>query len=37
MLYKKDDMAAYAAGLRLAHPPGTVFNYSSGNSNILSR
>jgi len=37
MLYKKDDMAAYAASLSLAHPPGTVFNYSSGNSNILSR
>ena len=37
MLYKKDDMAAYAAGLNLAHAPGTVFNYSSGNSNILSR
>ncbi|HYK46160.1 MAG TPA: serine hydrolase [Parafilimonas sp.] len=37
MLYKKDDMAAYAASVRLAHDPGTVFNYSSGNSNILSR
>ena len=37
MLYKKDDMAAYAASHLLAHEPGTVFNYSSGNSNILSR
>ncbi|MGH2563005.1 MAG: serine hydrolase domain-containing protein, partial [Ginsengibacter sp.] len=37
MLYKKDDMAAYAASHSLAHKPGTVFNYSSGNSNILSR
>ena len=37
MLYKKDDMAAYAAYHSLAHDPGTVFNYSSGNSNILSR
>ena len=37
MLYKKDDMAAYAASHSLAHDPGTVFNYSSGNSNILSR
>jgi CubicO group peptidase (beta-lactamase class C family) len=37
MLYKKDDMAAYAASHKLAHDPGTVFNYSSGNSNILSR
>lgn len=37
MLYKKDDMAAYAATRPLAHDPGTFFNYSSGNSNILSR
>ncbi len=37
MLYKKDDMAAYAARHSLAHDPGTFFNYSSGNSNILSR
>jgi len=37
MLYKKGDMAAYAASRSLAHTPGTVFNYSSGNSNILSR
>ncbi len=37
MLYKKDDMAAFAASHKLAHDPGTVFNYSSGNSNILSR
>jgi CubicO group peptidase (beta-lactamase class C family) len=37
MLYQTDDMAAFAAGHSLAHIPGTVFNYSSGNSNILSR
>ena len=37
MLYKKDDMAAYTASHSLAHNPGTVFNYTSGNSNILSR
>lgn len=37
MLYKKDDMAAYTARHSLAHDPGTFFNYSSGNSNILSR
>ena len=37
MLYKKDDMAAYAASHSLAHKPGTIFNCSSGNSNILSR
>ncbi|MDQ6889742.1 MAG: serine hydrolase, partial [Bacteroidota bacterium] len=37
MLYKKDDMAAYTARHTLAYEPGTFFNYSSGNSNILSR
>ncbi len=37
MLYKEGDMAAFAARHALAHPPATVFSYSSGNSNILSR
>ncbi len=39
MLYGdgKDDMAAYAAGLPLLHAPGTVWNYSSGTTNIVSR
>lgn len=37
MLFRHDDMAAFTAARPLAHPPGTVFNYSSGNSNILSR
>ena len=37
MLYKEDDMAAYTADHKLANEPGRVFNYSSGNSNILSR
>ncbi len=37
MLFKKGDMAAYIATQDLAHEPGTIFNYSSGNSNILSR
>lgn len=37
MLFSKGDMAAYTAGLDLEYEPGTVFNYSSGNSNILSR
>src|SRR5690606_25762141 len=37
MLFKKGNAAAYAAQLPLAHAPGTVFNYSSANSNILSR
>ena len=32
----KDDVAAYAARDPLAHPPGTVFNYSSGTSNIVA-
>jgi CubicO group peptidase (beta-lactamase class C family) len=30
------DMAHFAADRPLAHPPDTVFNYSSGTSNILS-
>jgi CubicO group peptidase (beta-lactamase class C family) len=32
-----DDMAAYAAGLPLLHTPGTLWNYSSGTTNIVSR
>lgn len=31
------DHAAYAAALPLDHPPGTVWNYSSGTTNILAR
>ena len=37
MLFKHGDMAAFAAKLSLKYEPGKVFNYSSGNSNILSR
>ena len=39
MLYGtgKDDVAAYAASLPLIHEPGTVWNYSSGTTNIVSR
>lgn len=37
MLFKHGDMAAYTAGLPLKHEPGSHFNYSSGNTNILSR
>src|SRR6187549_2116593 len=37
MLFSKGDMAAYAESLVLKHEPGTVFNYSGGNSNILSK
>ena len=33
----KDDAASYAAGLPLDHQPGTVWNYSSGTTNILCR
>jgi CubicO group peptidase (beta-lactamase class C family) len=32
-----EDHAAYAAGLPLEHPPGTVWNYSSGTTNIITR
>jgi CubicO group peptidase (beta-lactamase class C family) len=31
------DVAGFAASRPLAHEPGTVFNYSSGTSNIVSR
>ena len=31
------DHAAYAAALPLIHPPGTVWNYSSGTTNVLAR
>jgi CubicO group peptidase (beta-lactamase class C family) len=39
MLYGagQDDMAAYAAALPLLHTPGTVWNYSSGTTNIVAR
>lgn len=37
MLFNKGDMGAFTANRRLKHEPGSVFNYSSGNSNILSR
>jgi CubicO group peptidase (beta-lactamase class C family) len=33
----RSDVAGYAAARPLAHEPGTVFNYSSGTSNILAR
>ncbi len=32
----KPDVAAYAASRPLAHVPGTVFNYSSGTSNLVA-
>jgi len=33
----KDDVAGYASALPLEHPPGSVFNYSSGTTNIVDR
>ena len=33
----KEDVAAYVARCPAAHPPGTVWNYSSGTSNVVSR
>ena len=36
MLFREKDMGGYAARSSLRHPPGTVFNYSSGTANILS-
>jgi CubicO group peptidase (beta-lactamase class C family) len=33
----RHDMAAFAASLPLAHPPNTVWNYSSGTTNIICR
>jgi CubicO group peptidase (beta-lactamase class C family) len=37
MLFNKGNMAAYTATLPLKYEPGSHFNYSSGNSNVLSR
>jgi len=37
MLFSKGDMAAYTESLSLKYEPGTAFNYSSGNTNILSK
>ena len=33
----QDDVAAFAAGFPLDHEPGTVWNYSSGTTNIVAR
>jgi CubicO group peptidase (beta-lactamase class C family) len=37
MLYQQSNMGAFTASHSLKDKPGTVFYYSSGNSNILSR
>lgn len=37
MLFSEGDMAKYTAGLNLVYDPGTYFNYSSGNTNLLCR
>lgn len=36
MLFKEANMGEYAINSGLKHPPGEVFNYSSGTANILS-
>jgi CubicO group peptidase (beta-lactamase class C family) len=36
MLFQQPDMAAYAAQAKLRDPPGTVWNYSSGNTLIVA-
>jgi len=37
MLFSEGDMGKYAASLPLNYEPGTRFNYSGGNTNIMSR
>lgn len=37
MLFASSDAAAFAAAKELVHPPGTVWSYSDGTSNILAR
>ena len=37
MLFERGDMAAYAAAKPLAAPPGRVWSYASGTTNLLSR
>lgn len=37
MLFKEGDMSGYIAKLPLKYTPGTVFNYSSGNANLVCR
>jgi CubicO group peptidase (beta-lactamase class C family) len=37
MLFERADMGAYTAAHPLKQPPGTLWYYSSGNSNIVSR
>lgn len=37
MLFKQGDMGAFTARVPLKFTPGTVFYYSSGNANIISR
>jgi CubicO group peptidase (beta-lactamase class C family) len=37
MLFNREDAAAYAADKPLAHPPGTVWSYASGTTNLICR
>jgi CubicO group peptidase (beta-lactamase class C family) len=36
MLMQSDDMFSYVSGCSLAHEPGSTWNYSSGDANLLS-
>lgn len=36
-MYHQCNMANYAVGLPIDHPPGTRFGFNSGTTNILSR
>jgi CubicO group peptidase (beta-lactamase class C family) len=36
MLMQSDDMFSYISGCRLAHKPGSTWNYSSGDANLVS-
>lgn len=37
MLFASPDVAAYAAAKELVHPPGALWSYSDGTSNVLAR
>ncbi len=37
MLYTQADQVAYVLARPLIHPPGTVFNYNTGDANLLAR
>lgn len=37
LLYEQSDQVAYASGRPLVHQPGTYFNYTTGDANLLSK